>query len=74
MVAIARVHIHAVNMYLARCGVEVLKLQFAHCSAVHGISKVAPELLHIEMVCALPDFLVGSEADAYFAVFDFGVL
>ncbi len=62
------------DMYLARGGIEVLKLQLAYCSAIHGISKVASELLHIEMVCALPDFLIGGEADAYLTMLDFGVL
>ncbi len=61
-------------MYLARRGIEVLKLQFANCTAVHSVGEIATELLYIEVVGTLPYLFIRREANAYLPVLDFGVL
>ena len=65
---IARMHAHTFYIYLGRGSVEVLELQFAHVAAVHRVGPFATELLHIEVVGAHADLLVGVEGDADGAV------
>ena len=65
---IARMHAHTFYIYLGRGSVEVLELQFAHVAAVHGVGPFASELLHVEVVGAHSDLLVGVEGYAYVAV------
>ena len=55
-------------------GIEVLELKLAHFTAIHGISPLAAELRHIELMGTHADFLVRIKADADFAVLDFGML
>ena len=70
----SRVYVQALEGNLGAGGIEVLKLQFAHGTAVHRVSPVAAEFLHIEVVGAQADFLVGVEAHADVAVLHLGVL
>ena len=54
-------------------GVEVLVLQFALHAAVDGVGEVGAESLDVEEIHAAAHLLIGREADADFAVFDFGM-
>ena len=65
---IARMHAHALDGNLGRGCVEVLKLQVAQVAAVHRIGPLASETLHVEVVGAHADFLIGIEGDADVAV------
>ena len=73
VVGCSRVHIHAVDVYLATGGVEVLELQFAYGSAVHGVGKVATKGFDVEMVGSLTYLLVRCESHTHFAVLDLRV-
>lgn len=61
---ISWMYAHSMYLHLSRGGVEVLILQFAHIAAVHSISPLAAELLHVEMMCSHANLLVGVERDA----------
>ena len=74
VVAITRVHIHTMYLDLAASGVEVLILQLAYCAAIHGISEVATELLHIKVVGTLTNLFVWRKAHANLTVLNLRVL
>ena len=54
--------------------IEILELQLAHFTAIHGIGPFAAELLDIELMRSQTYFLVGIETDTDFTVFDFRML
>ena len=54
-------------------GIKILKFQFSDLSSIHRIGKLSPEFFYIKMIGPFPYFLIGSETDAYFTVFNFGV-
>ena len=70
---VARVHIAALDVNLGAGGIEVLKLQFAHFAAVHGIGIIGPEALHIELDYAAADFLIGRKPDHDGTMLAFGM-
>jgi len=70
VLGITRMHAHTLDSHLGCRGVEVLILQVADIAAVHRIGPFATKLLHIEMVCALADLLIGIERHADIAVLD----
>ena len=39
------------NVDLGRSRVEVLIFEFAYVTAIHGVSPVATELFHVEVMC-----------------------
>ena len=65
---ISRMHAHSLDVHLCRSSIEVLVFEVAEVAAVHGISPLASELLHIKVVCSHTDFLVRVEAHAYVTV------
>ena len=71
---VTRVYTDALNGDLSGCGIEVLIFQVADVAAVHGVSPVAAELLHIEVVGTHANLLVGVEGDADVAMLDFVVV
>ena len=73
VLGITRMHAHAIHHNLGTGGIEVLVLQFAHLTAVHGVCPLASELLHIKQMCTTTDFLVGIEAHTHLAVLHLGV-
>ena len=46
-------------------GVEILILQRSQWSAVHGVGKVRPQQVQINIVGPSPHFLVGGDADRH---------
>ena len=71
---IAWMYADALDVYLRRGSVEVLKLQLTHIAAVHRVSPLAAKLLHIKVMGTHTNFLVGIEGNTYLAVLDFLVL
>ena len=71
---ISCVHTASLNGHLSRCGIEVLILQITDITAVHRISPVTSELLHIEMVGTHADLLVGIEGHTNLAMLDLLVI
>ena len=67
---VASVHTHALDSDAGSGGIEVLIFQVADVAAVHGVGPLAAKLLHVEVVGALADFLVGVESHAYVAMLD----
>ena len=57
-------HAHALDGDLGAGGVEVLVFQVADVATVHGVSPLATKLLHVEVVGAHANFLVGVETHA----------
>ena len=64
----AWVHVAARNLNLGARSVEVLVLELALHATVHGVCKVGSELLHVEVIYATTNLLVGGEAHTYLAV------
>ena len=64
ILCLAGMHRKAAHRDHCRGSVEVFVLQPAHIAAVHGISPLAAELLHVEMMCSHANLLVGVERDA----------
>ena len=54
-------------------GIKILKFQFSDLSSIHRIGKLSSEFFYIKMIGPFPYFLIGSETDAYFTVFNFGM-
>ena len=68
---IAWVYAYAFDEDLGAGSVEVLELQFPQVATIHGISPVAAELLHVEMMGTHTNLLVRVEGDADLAVLHF---
>ena len=72
VLGITRVDVAALNFDFRACSIEVLVLQFAFHAAVDRIGE-SRRRCDVEEIDAAADLLVGSEADADFAVFHLGV-
>ena len=59
------------DAHRSRGCVEILIFQFAGIAAIHRVGIVCAEFLHVELHDSSADFLVWSEADLDFAVFEF---
>ncbi len=68
------VHVEALESDACARRVEVFIFQFANGSAVHGVCPVGAKFLHVEVMRAQSNLLVGIEADANVAVLHLGVL
>ena len=55
-------------IYLSTGRVEVLKLQLAQVTAIHGVGPLASEFLYVEVVCTHTNLLVGVKSYAYVSV------
>ena len=73
MLGISRVYVATLECDAGYSGIEVFIFEFAYFTAVHRIGPVGVEPFYIEFVGALTYFFVGSEGNAYFPVFYFGV-
>ena len=71
VLGIAWMHVASLERNLSRRCVEILKLKLAYRSAVHRVSPVGAETLHVKLVRAQTDFLIGIERDADVTVLDF---
>ena len=63
-------HAHTLAMNLSRGSIEVLELQLTQVAAVDGVSPFAAKFLHIEVMGAHADFLIGIECHANLSVFN----
>ena len=70
---IAGVNVSSLNLDVGAGGIEVLILQFADGTTVHGIGEIATESFDIEILNPLSNLFIGGEAHADFAVLDFGM-
>ena len=64
-------HVQPSHRHLGRRSVEILELQFADFSAIHSISPLATELLHIKKMRSHTDFFIGIKAHPDSAMLDF---
>ena len=71
---VSRMYIASLEHNLGGSRIEILELQLAHFTAIHGIGPFAAELLDIELMRSQTYFLVGIETDTDFTVFDFRML
>ena len=67
---IARVDVAALNLYCCSCRIEVLVFELSYCASVHCICILSSEFRNIKLNYTSSDFLVRSEADLDFAVFE----
>ncbi len=67
------VNVYALYLYLEASAVKSFIRYFPQLLAVDGVGKIAPEFFHVEQLCAVPYFLVGSKRNAYIPVLYFGV-
>ena len=65
---IARMDTHALATDFCRCGIEILELQLSKVASIDGVSPVASELLHIEVVGSHANLLIGVERHANLSV------
>ena len=70
---VARVNVTALHCERCTAGIEILELKLALATAVNGISPIATEQRHIEVMCTTTDFLIGIECNAHLAMLDFGM-
>ena len=61
-------HANAFDSDFGGSRIEVFILQVANVASIHGVRPLAPELLHIEMMCAHTDLLIRIEAHTNVAV------
>ena len=66
--------VHSLDMDFGGSGIEILVFKFSDLTSVHRVGVVRTEFLHIELHHTATDFLVGSEADLDFAVFELRML
>src|SRR5690606_24910109 len=48
--------------YFGAGGVKVFQFEFAHLTAIHGISPFGSKFIHIGFMCASANLLIGSES------------
>ena len=68
ILGIAWVHAYTFYIYTRAGSIKVLKLQFAHIAAIHGVAPFATEFLYIKVVRAHTNLLVRVKGHANIAV------
>ena len=70
---ITRMYVSSLNRNPGASRIEVLVLQLSLETAINGVSEFRTESLHVEIVYSPAHFLVRSETDTDFPVFDLGM-
>ena len=71
---ITGVYVSALDVDLCTGSIEILILQLANLAAVHGVGIFCTEFLHVKLVYAASDLLVGSKTNLNLSVFELRML
>ena len=71
---VSRMDVAPLNPYGRGSGIEILIFQFSNRSTVHSVGILRSETSDVEFHHSTPDFLVRSEANADFSVFELRML
>ena len=63
-------YVQALEDNLSAGGIEILIFQLTDLSTVNRISPITTELLHVEMIGTLSDFLIRGKSDTDLTVLD----
>ena len=74
VLCITRMHIASLDMDLCTGSIEILVLKLSNLSAVHCIGILCTKLLHIKLVHATSNLLVGSKTNLNLSVLELRVL
>ena len=73
VLGISGMYIASLDADLGTGRIEVLILQLAHFTTIHGVSPFATELLHIKEMCASANLFIGIECHTDFSVLNLGM-